>query len=552
MSDNVLQLKGRIPDTEKITINLGYVDLGRIDLLVQEGFFSNRTDFIRTAIRNQLRSQSEEVSRSIERHTLDLGLLELGVVELEAARAAGETLHIKVVGLVRIALGRDPRTRAADDRLPDGARRTAGEPTGQGRPGHKDQIGRERGRKGTTTMKSDYVAEILRATGSLQSGDPAGVTAIIQNALAAVGLTASVGNGASGNAVPDIQVPQALLPGLGHAHFARTKRLRKPLSEVVHTLRATRKQLGLEGSMSRLGRPVRTPDLQLPDGAQFLDSHYSCAAGTRRYRLYVPSTANEGLEGLIVMLHGCTQNPEDFAAGTGMNSLAEKHRLLIVYPAQTGDDNSMSCWNWFRPEDQMRGAGEPAIIAGLTESLRDQYGIAPNRVFVAGLSAGGAMAAIMGETYPELYEAVGVHSGLAYGSANDVMSAFTAMRGQVGVEQALSSPEAGRETAPRMIVFHGSADTTVHPSNAERIVANQGGIRGKISRHEHAAGGTRGYTRLVVERGDAAHGMECWMIEGAQHAWAGGHPSGSYTDPRGPSASAAMVRFFVNGASDAL
>ena len=138
------------------------------------------------------------------------------------------------------------------------------------------------------------------------------------------------------------------------------------------------------------------------------------------------------------MLHGCTQNPEDFAAGTGMNGLAEEHRLLIVYPAQTGGDNSMSCWNWFRPGDQMRDTGEPAIIAGLTESLRDQYAIPKDRVFIAGLSAGGAMAAIMGETYPELYGAIGVHSGLAYGSANDVMSAFTAMRGQEGIEQAPS------------------------------------------------------------------------------------------------------------------
>ena len=151
--------------------------------------------------------------------------------------------------------------------------------------------------------------------------------------------------------------------------------MRKPLSEVVRTLRAGGKGLGLEGIMPGLGQPARTPDLPLPDGAKFLDLRYSCAAGARRYRLYVPSTADEGLQGLIVMLHGCTQNPEDFAAGTGMNALAEEHRLLIVYPAQTGGDNSMSCWNWFRPGDQMRDTGEPAIIAGLTGSVRDEYAI---------------------------------------------------------------------------------------------------------------------------------------------------------------------------------
>ena len=273
--------------------------------------------------------------------------------------------------------------------------------------------------------------EILRATGTLQSGDPAGVTAIIQNALAAAGLVGSVDAGPSG-----LQLPQAFRPGTEHLP-PRTDRLRKPLSEVINTLRSGGMGLGLEG-LPGLGQPAHIPELPLPDGAQFLDQRYSCADGSRRYRLYVPSNADAGLQGLIMMLHGCTQSPEDFAAGTGMNALAEEHRLLIVYPAQTGGDNSMSCWNWFRPGDQMRDTGEPAIIAGLTESLRDQYAIPKDRVFVAGLSAGGAMAAIMGETYPELYGAIGVHSGLAYGSANDVMSAFTAMRGQPGIEQAPS------------------------------------------------------------------------------------------------------------------
>jgi poly(hydroxyalkanoate) depolymerase family esterase len=309
--------------------------------------------------------------------------------------------------------------------------------------------------------------------------------------------------------------------------------------------------LGLEG-LPGLGQPARIPELPLPDGAQFLDQRYSCAAGARRYRLYVPSTAGEGLQGLIVMLHGCTQNPEDFAAGTGMNALAEEHRLLIVYPAQTGGDNSMSCWNWFRPGDQMRDTGEPAIIAGLTESLRDQYAIPKDRIFVAGLSAGGAMAAIMGKTYPELYGAIGIHSGLPYGSANDVMSAFTAMRGQPGIDQGPSwNGGGGSEAEPRMIVFHGSADTTVHPSNAGRIISSHGGSQEKSNRSEHGPSGeTRAYSRLVAERDDGTHGMECWMIEGAQHAWSGGHSSGSYTDPRGPNASAAMVRFFLHGASD--
>ena len=399
---------------------------------------------------------------------------------------------------------------------------------------------------------NDYVAEILRATGAARSGDPAGVTAIVQNALALAGLGGPGGVIAAGNPAPAGQAPEILLPRENYSEIfpARTERLHKPLGEVIRMLQEGGKGLKLDG-LPGLGRPLQAPEPPLPEGARFLDQSHSCAAGTRRYRLYVPSTADEGLQGLIVMLHGCTQGPEGFAAGTGMNALAEQHRLLIVYPAQTGGDNAMSCWNWFRPGDQMRDAGEPAIIAGLTESLRDQYAIPADRVFVAGLSAGGAMAAIMGETYPELYGAIGVHSGLAYGSANDAMSAFAVMRGQAGIEPQFPKSARTLESGPRVIVFHGSADSTVHPSNAERIVAGKGGSGGQASRSEHGAlEGTRGYTRLVTKRKDGTHGIESWMIDGAPHAWSGGHPSGSYTDPRGPDASAAMVRFFLDGAAD--
>ena len=398
---------------------------------------------------------------------------------------------------------------------------------------------------------NDFVAEILRATGTLQSGDPAGVTAIIQNALAAAGLTGAPG-----------AVPRALRtpPGVEAPSLPpRAERLRKPLSEVVRTLRAG-KGVALEGlsfelpnfnGLPGMGQTAPTPQLPLPEGAKFLDLRFDCAAGARRYRLYVPATAGEGLQGMVVMLHGCTQNPEDFAAGTGMNALAEARRLLVVYPAQTGGDNSMSCWNWFRPGDQVRDAGEPAILAGLAQSLRDEYAVPADRVFVAGLSAGGAMAAILGETYPELFSAIGVHSGLPYAAANDVLSAFTAMRGPTGITRPASPDGAGSKDAPRVIVFHGSADTTVHPSNAGRIVADQEGRHGRTSRSEQTASSeTRGYTRLIAEGEDGAHAIECWMIEGAAHAWAGGSAAGTYTDPRGPDASAAMVRFFLDGTSD--
>ena len=213
-------------------------------------------------------------------------------------------------------------------------------------------------------MNNDFVAEILRATGSLRSGDPEGVTAIIQNALSAAGLTGANMAGAPNVPHPGVQPPRTRVPGAGHGADLlppRTDRLRKPLSEVIRTLRSGGMGQGLQGlkGLPGLGQPTHAPELPVPDGAEFLDQRYACAAGARRYRLYVPSTAGEGLQGLIVMLHGCTQNPEDFAAGTGMNALAEERRLLVVYPAQTGGDNSMSCWNWFRPGDQARDGGEP-------------------------------------------------------------------------------------------------------------------------------------------------------------------------------------------------
>ena len=275
-------------------------------------------------------------------------------------------------------------------------------------------------------MNNDFVADILRATNTLRAGDSSGATAIIQAALAAGGLSPSSSSSksaASGFGMPPRAEPHTIEGTLapdgpneagGNVYSidaARGQRLRQPLGDVIRTLGQGRKGLGLDGKLPGFGLKSRTPDLPVPEGAELRDLYFSCAAGSRRYRLYVPASAGEGLEGLIVMLHGCTQNPEDFAAGTGMNALAEEHRLLVVYPAQTNGDNSMSCWNWFRPGDQMRDAGEPAIIAGMTTSIRDEFRVRHDRVYVAGLSAGGAMAAIMGETYPELYAGIGVIPG---------------------------------------------------------------------------------------------------------------------------------------------
>ena len=226
-----------------------------------------------------------------------------------------------------------------------------------------------------------------------------------------------------------------------------------------------------------------------------------------------------------------------------MNEVAERHGLVIAYPGQTQSDNAQACWNWFRPSDQRRDQGEPMIIAGLTRDLVAEFTIDPERVFVAGFSAGAAMADVMAETYPDLFAAAGVHSGLPFGSARDVVSAFAAMRGET-FATAASTSGSRDDRLVRRIVFHGSSDHTVHPSNARRIIA--GDHQGDAEREtSHAADGRR-YERAIWRAPDGTHAAELWLIEGAGHAWAGGRPGASYTDPAGPDASGEMIRFFLN------
>jgi poly(hydroxyalkanoate) depolymerase family esterase len=227
-----------------------------------------------------------------------------------------------------------------------------------------------------------------------------------------------------------------------------------------------------------------------------------------------------------------------------MNDLAEAHRLLVAYPGQATRDNANACWNWFRPQDQDRGRGEPAIIAGITREIAGEFNVPDNRIFVAGLSAGGAMAAVLGETYPDLFAAVGVHSGLATGLASDVASAFAAMRGgRTGPGRTGPAPTRGPD-APRLIVFHGTADTTVHPENAVRIAQLRAGTAPDPVPGD-PADPRRPTTRHIQHGPDGQPRTELWMIEGAGHAWSGGRSAGSYTDPEGPDASAAMIRFFL-------
>lgn len=234
----------------------------------------------------------------------------------------------------------------------------------------------------------------------------------------------------------------------------------------------------LSGRAASASAGPRTGGLVIPDGARFVSATFSGRSGSRAYRTYVPSTAGDGVTSVVMMLHGCTQTPEDFALGTGMNTHAEAHRFVVLYPEQSRGANAQTCWNWFSSGDQRRDRGEPEILAGIARKAAADHGISRDRTFVAGLSAGAAMAAILGETHPDVFAAIGVHSGLPRGAASDVPSAFAAMAGNGS--SALDMPS---RSDLRTIIFHGDADHTVHPSNAA-AVARQADARGAAVTHQ--------------------------------------------------------------------
>ncbi len=293
-------------------------------------------------------------------------------------------------------------------------------------------------------------------------------------------------------------------------------------------------------------RAPRSRGARKASDEDFKPHHFTCDAGELDYKLYIPPGLDTAGAPLLLMLHGCTQNPDDFARGTRMNELAREFGYVVAYPAQSSQRNPNRCWNWFQPGDQQRGRGEPEILTALTKDLIKRYSLDQSRAYVAGLSAGGAMATVLASTYPEIYAGIGVHSGLPVGRARDVASAFAAMRNSGAVGQA-ERPPAAAHVMPT-IVFHGDRDTTVHPSNGEEIVAQLVG-RAKdaevVTRRGSSQSGRR-YTCTVHRGKDGSVTAEHWVIEGAGHAWSGGDKGGSYTDPTGPDASREMLRFFTD------
>jgi poly(hydroxyalkanoate) depolymerase family esterase len=345
--------------------------------------------------------------------------------------------------------------------------------------------------------------------------------------------------------------------------LTRAGRLAEATEQIQRTLHSASMPNPMPGPARTSSRPplVSSQDLKIPlqnfavlpgqappseklGKGVLRDGTYASGSGAMRYKIYIPPDCpNQGVP-IIVMLHGGTQAVLDYAAGTGMNSLADLHHFVVVYPEQDARANPMRYWNWFRPQDQQNGSGEPALIAGITQQVIRDHDADPDRVFIVGFSAGGAMATVMAATYPQLYVAAGVHSGLPYGSAHDVPSAFALMRG--------ANPPSGQDAALRipLIVFHGDHDEIVNVVNASRIRQQRlGGDEALVAADGQPV--TRGqvpgghaFTRTTYS--DETHVLlEQWIVHGAGHAWFGGTAGCSYTDPLGPDASAEMVRFFA-------
>lgn len=328
-------------------------------------------------------------------------------------------------------------------------------------------------------------------------------------------------HGAAGDAVLQAVIPE---------------RLRGAVGSVVRNLAPVLRGFGGGGwTQEPLKRALS------PEGGRFVERAFANAAGSRDYKVFVPSCGTRNLP-LVVMLHGCGQSPDDFAAGTAMNARAEAEGFVVVYPGQSARAHGQRCWNWYQPGDQARESGEAGLIAGITRAVAAEHAVDPRRIYIAGLSAGAAAAANVARAYPDLYAALGLHSGLAAGCATDVTSALTAMR--LGAIAANGGDLAAHEIRVPTIVFHGENDGTVHPRNGDQILA-QAGVDALTP--TRVAGVSEGGLPYERTRYADAHGhvlVENWTVRGLAHAWSGGDPSGSYTDRRGPDASRAMLEFF--------
>ncbi len=391
-------------------------------------------------------------------------------------------------------------------------------------------------------MNPQFQQHMAEATRLTRLGDVAAATALIQAALGGVALagtpadaTAAARTSAAGSDVIDVVArvvppPQAPVP---------VPVLSMPAGPFARAGAAP------DGARVAADAPQRPAARTAPDAqpgrepARFVAGRFQHpTAGARDYKLFLPPGAGEQPRPLVLMLHGCTQTPDDFAAGTRMNEASAAQGVVVLYPAQSVQMNPQRCWNWFKRQHQQRDRGEPALLAALVRQVVADQRIDPSRVYVAGLSAGGAMAAVLGQAYPDLFAAVGVHSGLASGVAGDLPSALAAM------QSGAPAPRASRPVPT--IVFHGDRDATVNPANGAQVFAAATPPGATAHTERIARPGARAHTR---QQQRDAHGRvvaEHWLVHGAAHAWSGGSSAGSYTDPQGPDATREMLRFFLS------
>lgn len=396
-----------------------------------------------------------------------------------------------------------------------------------------------------------FVQQMMESAKLVRSNNPGAAVDVIQRALGQAGLmapqmdpmrgAAQAASGATAGAATspdfiDLNPPPAFQRGTTEGNSARKS------THKSARMSSRRSPLPKTADFWKARAPV--PAEELAPGT-FIDGSFACSAGQRRYKLYIPAKAASSPRPLVVMLHGCTQNAGDFAAGTAMNMVAEEQGCLVLYPEQDRSANHNGCWNWFDTAQQQRDQGEPAIIAGMTRQVLAEQGGDGKRVFVAGLSAGGAMAAILGAEYPDLYAAVGVHSGLAAGSGKDMISGLHAMK--------KPARAAALGKAVPIIVFHGDADHVVNAGNGDAVLrqfadahptSGSGALQKESSRGE--AG--RAYTKTSWRDAGGRRHAEQWVVHGAAHAWMGGKASGSHTDANGPCASTEMLAFFLEQA----
>ena len=392
-------------------------------------------------------------------------------------------------------------------------------------------------------MNARQMAAMAEATRLTREGRLGEATALIQQSLAGPVVTSPVVTSPvvtrPGGDQPRGDQPGSDQPATGQARRRGDRRPARP---------APRRRVLPLRIPSALHRPHRAASPAVSSAAGRFEA-LSCtnAAGTRAYRLYVPDgETGRGLP-LVVMLHGGTQDAATFAAATGMNDLAEREKFLVAYPEQPRSANPGGYWNWFAPGHQRRDAGEPSLIADITRQVIDHHGADASRVYVAGFSAGAAMAAVLAAVYPDLYAAAGVHSGLAYAAAGDLPSALAAMK------QGPARPARLPARPVPLIVFHGDQDAVVAPANAagliESVLVAAGRDQGPGTRPPTVATGQapggHAYTRTCYQDPAGATLAEYWSIQRSGHAWSGGTPHGSYTDPRGPDASAEFFRFFT-------